>query len=314
MLAMGPVALRVLLIPPALNPHYGPTYIAGASTPSLAALATIAVIMALIAIAVVLAARGDGRFAAGLGWLLIAFVPASNLFTATGQIFAERTLYVPTVGSALVVAWMADRVHVWARSLAGRRVVEVVAASIAALILALALRRTWTGVAPWRTHTTLFTQMLVADPASYRGRWLLGLDERSRNQTDSALANLTWAYEKFPNDRQLVIDLAETFRLKGMHRDAASVAARLMEWPELRTNDDALTLYLDEVGRAFGADSVRVVSQRLLTTAPSATAARFEGDARLMLGDSSGARSAYQRGLAIAPRDTALARRRAALR
>ena len=201
--------------------------------------------------------RGDGRFAAGVTWLLLAFLPASNLLSATGQIFAERTLYVSTAGTALIVAWMAERVRVRAQRLTARRVVEVVLASAATLVLGVAMIKTWTSVLPWRSHTTLFTQMLEADPDSYRGRWLIGLDQRSRNHTDSALTNLALAYKMYADDRQLVVDFAETLRSQGRHREAATVASRLMHWPELRRDDDALSLYLDEMGRAFGADSVR---------------------------------------------------------
>jgi len=314
MLALGPVAMRVLVIPSALNPHYGPTYIMGAAGPSWDAVLTIAALAAAIIIGIALAVKGDSRFAAGIAWLLLAFVPASNVLSATGQIFAERTLYISTVGSALIVAWMVDRVQQWASRFSARRAIEVVAASLAALALGLALSRTWSAVLPWRSHTTLFAQMIAADPDSYRGRWLIGLDQRSRNQIDSASASLARAYAMFPNDRQLVIDFAETLRSQGRHRDAATVASRLMRWPELRRNDDALSLYLDEVGRAFGADSVRVVSDRLLEGAPSAAAARFAGDARLVLGDSAGAKRVFQRGVTIAPADTALARRLASLR
>ena len=46
MFALGPVAMRVLFIPRSLNPHYGPTYIMGASTPSWDAVMTIAVLVA----------------------------------------------------------------------------------------------------------------------------------------------------------------------------------------------------------------------------------------------------------------------------
>jgi hypothetical protein len=314
MLALGPVAMRLLLIPAVLNPHYGPSYIAGASAPTWSAGLTVAIVVALLVVAIVLAARGDSRLAAGFAWLLLAFLPASNLLSATGQIFAERTLYVSTVGSALIVTWIADRAHLWARRHPARRLIEVVAASVVTFVLGVALSQTWSAVLPWRSHTTLFKQMLAADPNSYRGRWLLGLDQRSRNQTDSALANLALAYRLFPDDRQLVIDFAETLRSEGRHADAARVASRLMRWPELRRNDDALSLYLDEVGRAFGADSVRVVSDRLLHETPSAAAARFAGDARLALGDSIGAKGLYESGLKIAPRDTALMRRVGSLR
>ncbi|HEY4304763.1 MAG TPA: hypothetical protein VGM82_09870 [Gemmatimonadaceae bacterium] len=319
MVALGPVASRLLLIPRELNPHYGPSYIAGVATSTTDAWMTIVALVVVVSISIVLARKGDGRLAAGVAWLLLAFVPASNIFSATGQIFAERTLYVSTIGSALIVAWVADRVRVLAMSgstarKSTLRAVELFGGAVAALVLAFALQRTWRDLLPWRSHTALFAQMLVADPDSYRAHWLIGMDQRSRGQTDSAVTNLAYAYEAFPDDRQLVVDFAETLRARGSHTEAATVASRLMRWPELRRNDEALTLYLDETGHAFGADSVRVAGERLLDGASSSTAARFVGDAKLALGDSAGAKAAYQRGLALAPNDTALTRRVSALR
>ena len=184
MLSLGPLALRVLLIPRVLNPHYGPSYIAGSSGPTSAAWLTIVVLIVVISAAIIVARKGDARFAAGVAWLLLAFLPASNLLSATGQVFAERTLYVSTIGSALVVAWIAERICVFAEQRRSvTRPVEVLAGVVAAIVLMIALNQTWIGLRPWRSHTALFTQMIVADDDSYRGRWLLGMDQRSRNQT-----------------------------------------------------------------------------------------------------------------------------------
>ena len=55
--------------------------------------------------AALLARRGDRRPLVAIAWVAIAFLPASNLLVPTGQLLAERTLYLPSVGVALLVAW-----------------------------------------------------------------------------------------------------------------------------------------------------------------------------------------------------------------
>jgi hypothetical protein len=263
MLALGPVALRVVLIPRTLNPHYGPSYLAGSTGPTFAAVLTVGLLAIAMAFAAGKLRRGDGRLAAGIAWFLLAFIPASNLLSATGQIFAERTLYVSTIGSALVVAWIADRIAELARGASSARVIRLAGGALVVIALSLALERTLVASNAWRSHTALFRQMIVADPRSYRGYWLTGLDERSRNQTDSALVNLRRAYSLYSGDRQLLIDYAETLRSEGRHREAASIAAKLMQWPDLRRNPDAVNLYLGELSLGFGPDSVLAARRRL---------------------------------------------------
>ncbi|HEX8944383.1 MAG TPA: hypothetical protein VF785_14700, partial [Gemmatimonadaceae bacterium] len=257
MLSLGPLIAKLLVWPSQLNPHYGPSYVAGKSGPTLAAALTLVAIL----LAVVLAARrargGDRRPIAALAWMLIAFFPASNLLTPTGQIFAERTLYGASVGVAMLVALVTQgalsRVSATtgARYWGGRALVGAAALVVIATLSA----HTWIGVRAWRSHPALFHQMVAADSASYRGRWLLGLDARSRGDTTAALAWLGQAYALYPRDRQLVIDYSETLMQHGQPREAAAVARRLMDWPELRRTPEAVALYLNSVERGYGPDS-----------------------------------------------------------
>src|SRR5262249_23554363 len=104
MLSLGPTFLELLAWPRTLNPLYGPHAIEGRHVPTLAAAAFIAVVAVAIVIAAWLARRGDRRIAVGLAWIAVAFLPASNLLIPTGQILAERTLYLPSVGASFLLA------------------------------------------------------------------------------------------------------------------------------------------------------------------------------------------------------------------
>jgi hypothetical protein len=265
MLSLGPLVARLLFWPTQLNPHYGPSYIAGKSGPTLAAALTILIVVAAIVLSIRRARRGDGRLFAAVAWTLIAFLPASNLLSATGQILAERTLYGASAGVAMLIALGADVMLARAAATTGRasRSDRVLVGAAAALVICILALTTLAAVRPWRGHNALFHQMIAADSASYRGHWLLGLDARSRGDTTGALESLGEAYRLFPRDRQLLIDYSETLMQHGQPREAAAVARGLMAWPELRRRPEAVSLYLSAVERGYGRDSAMATSRQL---------------------------------------------------
>jgi len=308
MLSLGPTFARLLIWPTTINPHYGPTFIDGSSGPTASALFTLFILAALCAIGVVLAKRGDRRVLVALAWMTIAFLPASNLVVATGQILAERTLYGSSVGVALLFALILDSVWRSVANIAGASAALIRVSAVATIVFALGLTgiRTAKFATVWRDHPTVFNQMVAADPAGYRGYWLLGMHQRGRGQPDSAITFLSRAYSMYPRDRQLLIDLSETLLERGDARRAASVAGGLMEWSSLRRQPEAVSLYLEAIGRAYGPDSVVAAGERLFAATPSATTALFLGAAQEAKGDRDAAIAAYRRGLQTAPTDSAL--------
>jgi len=264
MLSLGPTVLRLLVWPRTLNPHYGPSAFEGHTGINAPALAFLAAIALSGALAWQFARRGDRRVAASLLWIAVAFLPASNLLTPTGQILAERTLYLPSVGVVMLVAVVGD--YVVARV---ARPGVILGASAAALALVLvAARITTQRIGAWGTHEKLFHQMIVADPAGYRGYWLSGLYAQNNGKPDSALALYGEAYARYRRDRKFLIEYAELLLERGQTARAAEVAGALMSWPDLRRRPEAVSLYLTALGRAYGPDSVRVAQARLASNAP----------------------------------------------
>ena len=305
MLALGPRIAQLLLWPRTINPHYGPSTFV--SHPATRALATIAVIVVAGWAAALLARRGDRRLLTALACAVIAFLPASNLLTPTGQILAERTLYVASIGAVMILALIVDALDRRRPALAirSRSVVEAIPLVVALLIPVQAVR-TFRFAGVWGDHETLFRQMIAADPAGYRGYWLLGMAERYNSHPDSAVTFLQHAYAVFPHDRQLLIDYAETLLRAGSDTLAASVAAQLMSWPELRRDPHAVALYLNAMGRAYGPDSVIAAGSRLSARTPSAAASLLVGTAYDATGRHAAALDAYHAGLHLAPGDSAL--------
>jgi len=308
MLALGPRIGMLLLWPGTINPHYGPSTLV--SHPATRAAATIAVIIAAGWAAVLLARRGDRRLLAALACAVVAFLPASNLLTPTGQILAERTLYVTSIGVVMILALIVDTLDRRRLSFAirSRPLIEAIPLFVAVLIPVQGVR-TFRFAWVWGDHERLFKHMIAADPAGYRGYWLLGMAERYQSHPDSAVTFLQHAYATFPHDRQLLVDYTET--LLRIDRDtlAASVAAQLMTWPELRSDPHAVALYLNATGAAYGPDSVIAAGSRLSAKVPSATASLFVGAAYDAMGRHATALDSYRAGLRLAPGDSALAAR-----
>src|SRR5581483_2756256 len=99
---------QLLWWPGVLNPHYGPSVLPARPGATPAAMLTLGAIAIAIASAAWLAWRSVARDRRPLGavvWCLVAFLPASNLLVATGQILSERTLYLSSIGAAMLVGW-----------------------------------------------------------------------------------------------------------------------------------------------------------------------------------------------------------------
>jgi tetratricopeptide (TPR) repeat protein len=304
MLSLGPKILRLLVWPVMLNPHYGPTSFPASS--NWLALATVSVLAVATSAAIRLAKRGDRRLFVAIAWTAIAFFPASNLLVATGQILAERTLYVPSIGIALLIAWTLDAL--WMRAAVHRRwrITRTAVVVATALLIAVAAIRTarWNEV--WRSHPALFAQMIAADSASYRGYWLSALEARTQRRMDESLALFARAHRLFPDDRGLMIDYSETLSASGQPARAAAIAKGLISSSRHRARPRDIALYLDAIHQAYGPDSLVAASMRLMRQQPSATAALFLGYAHERRGEKAAAMEAYRDGLRASPGDSAL--------
>jgi hypothetical protein len=219
MLSLGPMVLRLLVWPSVHNPYYGPSYFPAGSHAVLAVLATVGVLTLAVAGAIWLGRRPantsprDAGPLAAITWTLLAFLPASNLFVATGQILAERTLYVPSIGMAMLLAWGLDRlttvVQRRVRWNSRTRTAPLATAICAAVIVPVCLRfaaLSQSGTAAWRSHRALSEQMIAADPRGYRGHYMLALELRRGPSSDSVRHEFATAYALYPKDPQLNAD------------------------------------------------------------------------------------------------------------
>jgi hypothetical protein len=302
MMSLWPRIARMLLLPSGLSPYYGPTIVPEHSG-GLAVL-SLAVLIALSGIVFVIARRGDARPIVALGWMVLTYLPASNLLTATGQLLSDRALFCATVGVALALAWAVDSIPVF-----GRRVATV-------LIVLLAARNTFSGAhyaVAWTSHRALWTRMIEEAPGEHLGYKLLGMDTRARGDAARAITLLERALAMAPADRQSRFELGQAQYATGKYRAAVVTLSPLMQNADARGERDFVSLYLDAVGRSGGPQAVIRAATPLVHSPTAPTADLFIGIAREQMGDRVAAESAYVAGLRRSAGDSALLARYLAL-
>jgi Tfp pilus assembly protein PilF len=229
MLAAMPLVGELLLWPSRLMMHYGHSTIVPQDGPSMTAVVSVALIAVLGAAAAVRARSGDWRPLVALGWMAITFLPASNLLVPTGQLLAERTLYLPSVGVALLAGWMLAR-------LAERVPARTPARALALPVLVLAslgAARAATAASRWRDNFTLFNSGIAADPLAYRPHLSLASWHLQQGHRGEAMALYEHAYSLYARDPKLALNYGrelmadgETERALGVLRQGLADAPR----------------------------------------------------------------------------------------
>ncbi len=313
-LSTGIRVMGLLLWPTRQTPDYGPSALPAGGERTLAAATTVLIVLLVLFWSSRLAFRSerrDTRPLTAVAWCLLAYLPASNLLAATGAVIAERTLYVASVGVAMLLAWCLEQALAYASarntSVARRgRVLPVLATIAIAAVCAREFVQTRQYSRVWHDHHALFSRMVQVDSLDYRGYQLLAMEAKDERRYDESARLYTTAYALRPSDRTLAAEYAEY--LLEMHRPryAAAIGERLERHRAAWTDPQAVTLYLTATGQAWGADSVLQAAKRLNGRAPSAQTALFIGMALEVKGDFLAAREAYLDGLRYAPTDSAL--------
>lgn len=170
-----PEYLRLMFAPYTLRMEYSPRVIDVAHHLSPIVAAGM-VVTAAVGVALVYAWRRAPAAAFGLAWFGIAVSPVSNVFFASGVVLAERTLYLPSVGAAILVAWVAQEAMrrlsgpADARSTGHRMPIGfrgLAMAGAVALLMAFAVR-TWTRTAIWHDDKRLLVDAMLTESESYR--------------------------------------------------------------------------------------------------------------------------------------------------
>lgn len=152
----------------------------------------------------------------GMGWMLILFLPVSNLVPLFNPM-AERYLYFVAPGFALVAISLLLRV----------KASQVILPAITAVYIALVMLR----LADWRNDAALWTATLKAEPMSARAHTWLGLLSKHRGELPEAAEHFARASELNPYDTTGLINLGVMY---GQMGDYATAERLLREAVRLR--------------------------------------------------------------------------------
>ncbi|HJU73439.1 MAG TPA: hypothetical protein VJ717_06820 [Gemmatimonadaceae bacterium] len=215
MLAAMPIVAQLLAWPSTLMMHYGHSTIVPQQGPSMVAVLVVSFALLVCVLCVMRARQREWRPLVAIGWIAITFLPASNLLVPTGQLLAERTLYLPSVGIALLVGWMMAEVmeRVPARALA----IPVVTLAL------LGVARSATAASRWSDNFTLFTSGIVADPRAYRPYLSLASWHMQRGNRAEAMALYRHAYSLYSHDPKLALKYGRELLADGDAERALSV-------------------------------------------------------------------------------------------
>lgn len=209
MLNVVPEYGRLMLAPMRLYADYSPRQLELFTSPHPTQLAGLLLVACLLAL-FILAVRRAPVVALGIAWFAVFMAPLSNLAFPTGVLLAERTLFLPSVGAMLVVAYglvVACRGYVNSRLFAR----WVVPAGVAAA-LAFGVGRSTSRNAFWFDSESVFTGMAQDAPLNFKSHYALGgwYFEHGRNRD----AEREWqlAIALMPTYHTLYADLGHKYR------------------------------------------------------------------------------------------------------
>ncbi len=241
--AVWPEYLRLMVFPLDLVADYSPGVLMPATRFGLPVVAGLLVGVLAVAVAVWSWARERG-VALGLMWFAVAVFPVSNLVIPIGVLLAERTLYLPSVGLALVVGggwrWLSAARPGWRRP----------AAAALVAVLALFSARTWGRTPTWRDTGTVLGVLAREHPESFRVRWLEGERLEAQGRLDDALGELRRAAELVPRHYRLRLQYAQALLEAGRYDEAiAGFRAAVDMVPEFAEPHVYLMVALLRAGR-----------------------------------------------------------------
>jgi len=254
MTAAWPLIGRLLIWPSKLRMHYGSDIVIPLSEPTIWAVLSLVSAVLIVVLATLLARRGDRRPLVAIAWVAIAFLPASNLLVPTGQLLAERTLYLPSVGIALLVAWGINQLYVATRDIGGSLSAQLVTGVPLAAIAVGALLVTYPEVIPWQTNYTLFLHGIEQAPRASRPWQLMGDLYANQNDHKKAIKYLERAHNLEPENDNIVFFYSEQLHAIGAYEGELALLRDAAK--ENPASEQTWVMYLVALGTRRGPDSV----------------------------------------------------------
>jgi len=219
--------------------------------------------------AMTIAARRDRAAALFGAFAIVGFIPASNLLFATGTIFGERLLYLPSLGLVALVALLLARLP------------RAAFVGVSAFLVVAFAARTWMRNPDWASDETLWRAAVAAEPSSAKAHHSLAMAlydaDPSHANIDTVIAEQERAVailDRVPD----ALNSFPTFRQAGAYHLGKATALAAEGRPEY---ERALTL----LQRAAAIETAGARTREVASTAPQADIDRLLASAYLGVHD-----------------------------
>ena len=212
--------VRLSLWPAKLSADYGPAVRFPASGLDLLVVAGSLTLLLLLGFAI-RQRRVRPLVSAGIAWFALAVLPVSNLLFASGVLLAERTLYLPSVGLALLAAG-------WVASLEQKGGSSRLAYGVAGVVVLFAARSA-VRVPVWDSTEAVLASLAEDHPQSHIVQRQIALQAMNRGEGDRAREAFGRALRLTPRHFSLLTEVAQFEAVAGNQADAVHFARRAID-------------------------------------------------------------------------------------
>lgn len=245
MLGVVPQWLRLLLWPASLSSEYGPPAYPIAEGLAVWQLPGLAILIGVIGLAIVLRRRNPA-FSFGIAWLVLTLLPSSNFIIPSGILFAERTLFAPSLGAMIAVAALLPDLARFV-STSPRRVGVLVAGGA---VLGAGIAKSTIQAMTWRNNEALFFSSVRAEPMVYRAYYMVAATLMEKGEHRQGEAAYLKAMSLFPYDPFVPYNLGQEYFKAGRYSHAYEMYKRAFRiLPEFQDVQSRMALALAAQGR-----------------------------------------------------------------
>lgn len=215
-----PRVAQLLVFPTRLSGDYSPAEVHIPDGFELVELPGIFICIGVLALAIALRRKAPVA-SFGIWWVILSYLPVSNLLVAAGFIVAERTLFTPSIGVALV----AGAGFEWLRTRERPRL-RAAALGTLGVLVALGTARSIDRQRVWKNNDVFFDQLVKDQPNGYRAHFLRGRQVGSHTHLRETELEYKRAIRLFPYDVSMTLVIASDYHRAGL----CAPAVALLRW------------------------------------------------------------------------------------
>lgn len=215
-----PRIAQLLVFPLHLSADYSPNDVIIANGFDVSEIPGVFICIGTLALAVAFRRRAPVA-SFGLLWLIIAYLPVSNVILPAGFVTAERTLFLPSAGVVILVGHVAE----YARTKWSARA-RVISAALLGMLMLGWLARSIDRQRVWKDNDTFFTALMRDAPNGYRAHFLYARHVGLKRRLSEMELEYRRAIRIFPYDAAMTLAVADAYTRAGLCKPAVT----LFEW------------------------------------------------------------------------------------